>query len=469
MSDLPIARTKKLKEIILLYLHGEALSDINFRLYAECSELKMSCKSLYKSIRLKEIPNDPLIEDILNSLNIRKSLPPVIQGQYEKLLESEDLYELLINLSHDGHRHLNYLIQLIDNTKPKTNWSFMLIISAISSAGLGTLFYLHEEYIETIANWCARTTSSFIGWMGRTFSLIQNIPLLGITYTGLILIWNLYTTFAHGTSTTTEKLNNIVFRVAAASLIITAYILSYVAAGAITIPAAIFFVLSASVDVVQSIFNWFRSQTQLQALSKPEVNTDPNVIAEYERAKNFHQLDQNTVWVKVSAAALTTVAMAIWNFFPPSLLITIFCVAFVALLTLAKGSIQTSFDEANACDLQRNLLHITNGYKPEPSPSIQNIKSRLVELEIREEALRTKEAIFDQHQAAIINKSTTSIDELSSSAQILLNLSKIEHITTARIEPINLQHHDTPTILSPANDTDMLSPAEESDLRFKHQ
>ena len=343
MADLTLEQTIKLKTIVLQYLNGDTLSNLKFRLQAESFELKTSCKSLYQSITIKNKQDDPLITAILHSLNIKKSEPASLPGRYEKLLEkSNNLYELLKNLCHDSHHHVDYLLQEIEKTNPATNWTFIFMLGALISAGLGALFYAYKEYIEAIAERFVRTFPSIVNW-------------LGVIYTGLILAWNWYNTFAHGTVTTIEKSSRLFFKTLAAGLTISAYILSYLAAGAMTFPAAMLLALSSSIDVIQSAFNWFRSEHELQALAIPGAEADWEVIAEYERTKSFHQLDKNAVWIKIGAAILITIAAGIWNFFPPSLLITISCIAFISLIELTKHSIQAQMEESYARNLQTTL------------------------------------------------------------------------------------------------------------------
>lgn len=465
MPDITIEQTKRLKEIVLLYLQGEKLRDINFRLHAECNEAKTSCKSLYKSISLEDIKDDPFIINILNSLNIKKSPTPAIQGPYEKLLESENLYELLKNLCHDGHHHVDYLLQQIENTNPKTNWAIIFILGAISSAGLGIFIYIYQAYIQTMIDKFIRTFPSFVNWVKLSCLSMRNIPLLGMIYTGLILSWHWYNAMTHGTTTTTEKINSLFFQTLAAAFTISGYILTYLAAGAITTSAAILLVLSSSVEVVQSVFNWFKSGAALQALVKPDANSDIEIIAQYERTKSFHQRDRKTVWIKMSAAVLITLAAVIWNFFPPNLIITIFCVAFISLVGLAKMSIEASVEEIYANELQETLKNIhtqPNAQKaPTPHETLRLLAQKEQDLNRLEQDLTERENNLQRNKSMLAwgNMQATGTTDrnttkLSSPAKVFMSLRPKE--STEEIEIASLTQRislpESPKNIASAND-----------------
>jgi hypothetical protein len=397
MDGLTTEQTNQLKEIVLHYLHGEALSVVSVLLQTQCAEFKISSKSLYKSITLENAQNDPFILAIFSSLNIKKSNPSA-PHPYEKLLKkSNNLYDLLTCLYHDGYHHLGYLLRLIEHTKPKPNWAMVFIWGAVFSALLGSILYLWKwkEYIETTADWFIHSFPYFIESLGKTFSVLRNISLLALSYYMLGLLWNWYETFANGTTTTTDKLNSLVFKNLTYGLTILAYALSYVDSGAMGLFPAFLFVLGSSIDVFQSVFEYYRSLHALQTITVPPSNAEWEIVAEYERAKDLHQHPLQSVWVKLSAAILTTIAIAIWCFFPPSVIINTCCITFIALIGLAKQSIMNNYEEIYANNLQKNLRQIGTPIKPEYTPALKGTLARLSQqqrqLVIKEQELLERE------------------------------------------------------------------------------
>ncbi|ETO92349.1 hypothetical protein [Legionella oakridgensis] len=409
-----------LKAIILNYLQGEPLRVVRVRLETECEELKTGCKTLYKAIELKS-KDDPFVLAILNSLNIKKATPGSKAGEYEKVLQkSENLYELLSNLYHDGYHHIGYLLRLIENTTPKRNWALIFTIGAFLSAGIGVFFYFNKKYFDAFTNWLSRSFPFVIDWCGKTFSLLKNIPLLGMVYNGLGLLFSWYNTFSNGTTTASHKLNSLFFKTLTASLNITAYFLSYTAGGAMMLPAAVLFVLSSSIDVFKSVYDFFKTRHALKTLKTPdEYERSWEQLAEYERAKNLHKRSMKSVWIKFTAAVLTTIAIGIWSFFPPNLIIMIGCIAFISLISLAKKSVLDAIYEQQAQQLQKKLQHIETTYHVELDPANQSSFVKLkqkrqhldqheVELARREAALAKKEKEIAIRQQAILDSDESS-------------------------------------------------------------
>ncbi len=453
MATLTTEQSDNLKDIVLHYLQGEAINVAHVRLQAECAELQQDCTSLYQSIHIEGEDEDVFIRAILGSLNIKKSRHPKLQGPYEKLLDNSDnLHELLTHLYHDGHHHVGYLLRLIENTKPKPDLTPIFVFGAISSVGLGGLLFAFKVQMITLGHWFIHTFPSVVNWLGKTFSLLRNIPFLGIIFYGLGLLWSWYHTFTNGTTTTMERLNRLFFKTLTAGLTISAYALSYLAEGAMTISAAVLFVLSASTDVFQSLFDWFRSRRALQTLPPPADSANWEIVAEYRRAKNLHQHTLKTVWIKLGAAILTTIAVGVWNFFPPTFAVAVGCIAFIWLIGLAKWSILRNFEEESANNLQRKLRNIDASLKPELSPTKKKTLVRLSQkqksLLAKEKELTAREQELYEHEKCLALHSQTVIDTLgamtqglTSPARALALLQKDENTLTLTTEPTTTRSH----------------------------
>ncbi len=457
MTSLSVEQANSLKQIVLHYLQGENLSVVKVRLQAKCSELGKSTKSLYKLINIRTTTVDPYTQAILGSLNIQPHPHPPAKGTYEKLLEkSDDLHTLLKHLHHDGHRHIGYLLQLIENTKPKTNWALIFTLGAIASAAVGSLLYIFRELVEAAGSWFIQKFPNFINWLSKPATLLRFTPLIGIIYHGLGLIWSLYKTFANGTTTTIDKLQKLFFKTLASGSTIAAYSLTYYSVGAMSVPIAILFVLGASVDVFQGAFNLLRSNQALKTLDVPKENAPWEVVAEYERAKNSHQHAQKSVWIKIGAALLITTAVAVWQFFPPNIVLTIVSMVFISLTGLAKRAILNSFSEKSANDLQGKLSGIETSLKPELNPANKNTVIRLA---LRQQRLEAKERALEAREQALMEReeimlARTQEIKLSSPAQALALLTKENStitIAAPALQSSKQQPHVSDVTL-PAND-----------------
>lgn len=403
MTELTTEQINHLKEIVLRYLQGEALGVVSVLLETECAELKQSSKSLYKSVKLDDPEHDPFILAILSSLNIK--------GCHKKRLKkATNLHELLTYLYHDGHHHLGYLLKVIEHTKPRVNRAMMFIWGAIISAGIGSLMYfLCKEYVETLGQWFIHNFPAFlIAWLGKTFSVLGNVSLFAIGFSIIGLVWSWYDTFANGTTTTTEKLNGLLFKTLTYSLTILGYALSYIDSGVMSFFAASLFVLGASIDVFESGFGYYKSLRALETFTVPAEDAEWEDVAEYERAMNLHQQSVQSIWIKISAALLITVAIAIWSFFPPSLIISTCCITFITLLGLAKWSVVTNLEEIYANNLQKKLKQLETMIKSELTPAVQGTLAKIREqqkaLMLKEELLLTREQTLKEREEMIAKR-----------------------------------------------------------------
>ncbi len=439
MAELTAKNTYDLELIILDHLQGTPVDVTRVRLQSLCSQLKTSCRSLYQSIQLEAIPraeideevqaeagnenagengvaqdevpqdvsaggNDEealeedthedniealnenthqesfqtirLTKSILASLNIKKSTDSSIEGTYEKALKkSNNLYDLIKILSDDGYGQMEYLLEeLIKTIKPRRNWPLIYLVSAGVSAVVGGLTYAFRQPLAVLWQWLSSTFPLAMNWVGRTFSILRNIPLLGIIGNGLILTWDWYNTLAYGTNIPSRKLYNLLFKTLATGLTISAYTLSFLAAGIITIPAAILFVLGSTTKVFKGGYNWWRSARPV----KPDniEAAEWEVLAQYEREANLHQRSKYSALANIGAAVLTTIAVGIWNFSPPGLIVTIFCVSFISLITLAEWTLLSNINESSAYRLQTSIEKIENPKSTLVRPANQNEASR---------------------------------------------------------------------------------------------
>lgn len=399
-----VAQAKALKEIALDFLQGEPISVIRVRLQNECADSKIGCKELYQGVNLEESEDALFIPAILNSLNIKKSSSRKL-GPYENLLsKSTSLHDLLIHLYYSGHHQVGYLIDLIESTKPRHNWPLLFTVATTISASISALFLTKQDYLDAFAAWIERAFPTAMNWIGRTFSILRNIPLLGIIAHSISLLWNWYNTFAYGTGNTPSKWTDLAFKTVTAAFNIASYALLFASAGVMSLPAASLAVLGSGIDVIKSMFTFFNSKHTMAHLKVPNKDDNWETRAEYERIQNQHHYAKRSFGIKLTAALLVTAAMAVWCFFPPSFVLTICCMSLIAFVSLAKWSSITTIHEENAKKLQRSLKSIDTALRPELSLSQQNLLTRLQD---RQESLDAREKELEVRENAISQREET--------------------------------------------------------------
>lgn len=430
MLKLSTDQSNKLKKIILDYVHGEAISVIKVQLEIESASFKLSCKSLYQKVVLSD-KDDLFITAILKSLKIYKNSNRA-SDRYNKLLnKSNNLFELLENLSHDGNHQINYLLSMIGRTKPPPNWTLVWLITVFSGLTLGLLIYLIRSRFNKLQAWLIQKIPILFNWIHQTFSMVRNIPLLGIAYNSISLILSWINTLANGSITTINKLRRQCFKTLTAGLNIIGYTLSFLAAGIVTIPAAIFYVLGASSEVFHSLFDWYQSHKAYQKLKhykhKPKYDEPWEVKAEYERAKNLHRRSLNSVWIRISSALLVTAAVGIWSFCPPSLIITICCVVFISLIAITSKSVIWSIKETSARHLQNALKRIHRSEADELCP---NALDESKEMPPSRSSHPCKEALLNQWEKNMTQLIHDKNSPYQSTSTVLLKLQRSSPLPT---------------------------------------
>lgn len=458
MASLTQDQEKSLKTILLDYLQGTPNSVTQICLQTQCAELNMSCKKLYQLVQINE-KNDDFLIAILGSLNITQN--PDEPGKYEKLLEkSRTFYDLLIHLYHDGHHHVAYLLNLIERTKPKRNWTLTFLAASIVTAGVGTFLHFQKQYFEALANWLNRTFPFVLNWLGKTFSLLRNIPILGIVTNTLSLSWNWYHTFSNGTTSTTHKLKSLLFKSLTGGLTITAYALSYLADGTMMTVPAVLFVLSSSIDIIESLYDWYQNNQLMRHFKKPEgEGASWKIQAEYERLNSCNQSSKQSLWVKLSAASLTMIAVGIWNFYPPNLVITLSCIAFISLVGLTKKAFISHRNDIHAENLQSSLRHLPVEKEPELNPAQRILSTQLQQEKI---ALETQKLALEQESAHLSEQALELAVQSKAIEQTLHAVGQGVHSIFAPISAPASKRSDAAT---QTTESDMLDAEEEGFFR----
>lgn len=375
MSKLCESDIVQLKKIVLRYLQGEAIDVVKVRLQTMSSSLNQSTSVLYKKISIN--PNDPYLKTIFTTLNEEDE-----QRTRQVLKRSKNFYQLLSHLCHNKHKHLELLLHLIGKTTPPKNWAVIFSLGALLSAAVGVFFHFNKLYFEQLITWATKTFPKSIHWLGKTFSILRNIPALGIIYNSFEILYDCYKTFSSAIFLSKHRLSALGFNILRSSLSIAAYTLSFLSGGTLALPIASLFVLSASIDVTRGFYVLYHCRKDLKALAKPDPKLSSwQQQADFIRKQCHLERSLKSVWVKLGTAALATIAVFIWSFSPPSLVITASCLTFLCLISLAKQSFVKSIKRSYANHLQRQLSLLNSPPKLNANPSNQQQLAKILKQE----------------------------------------------------------------------------------------
>lgn len=457
-----IPDAEHLKKIVIDHLQGEPKRLIKDRLAIQAEELKESCKKLYQSISLedkKQALNDDFIIAILGSLDIYKnegsaSCPPAYSRKITHIInKSDNLYMFLRHLYNDGHHHLGSLLKHIDQTHPEQNWAAYFAGSAVVTAAVGGLFYFKPDYLAKVIAWFEQTSPKVADWLLKTFTSLRNAPLIGMIYNTIGILWyvkrlfnHLYDILVNGLAVPTYKITSDVFKALTRSFYMAGNVLLYITAGIMGPTAAVFFVLGALTDLVESLYTL---STLYKAEPKTPSKTDKNrwsYLAERERAKSLNQQTLNALWVRLGASLLIAASVIISCIFP-NLVLTVSCLVFGWFVALAKESIVAHInDQESNYKLPHNLKKIKVNKDPALSPALSP----------EEKILREQKAEIAQEKLKL--------------AQTKLKLQKAKEKVDIRKKAVKdtltalMIGQSTATILKNLNTTDAFSEASNDDL-----
>lgn len=329
----------KVQEIVIRHLRCGALPiSIKNSLLELSIQYKVKCSEIFKAIPVDE--HDPQLYKILGcSLNVNK-----IKGETSKEYPEEikqlihrhkNLYTLLAEIA-PKDKHSANLLEWINSTKPPFNWVAAILSTTVLSTGLWVFFHFNKNYFYSLVDWIENTFPKVTNFIKTFFSLLKNVPLLLVASNTAMLLFSWYSILKNRSMSTENKLIELLFKTTTAFLAITGYILSYISAGVVTTPIAILFVLRSFMEGIKSIVELIR----LGFESKNHITNDENPwrgnLAETKR-QTFNTLAMQSAGIKLGAALLMAGAVIIMCFCPPSLLLTVFCLASICLIDLSKS------------------------------------------------------------------------------------------------------------------------------------
>jgi len=371
--DMNQLQKNKLINVVYDYLNGVDTSIVRATLTVLCNETEGDARSLYQSI-LVYPENENALFKMLR----------VPQNKQKNYRDAMNLFELLTHLHQDGygHGHLGFLLRLINDTKYHHHLGLKrAVASSIIIMSTAAFFYIYPQYFQQTRRFIATILPRILlDWIKKTFSILRNITFIGMGYSIITFLLFLYQTFYHGFSNLNQKLTAVFFKSSATSLSLAGYILCFLAAGVATPLTGVLFISAAGVDVIESLVSYF--MIRLKPLFKPNPNDSTwNELA--DRARQINQREQalKSMWVKLGGALLVTGLVAVWCFFPPSLILTLTCMASITVVGLIKAAMLSSIESGYTEKLQKKLQSVAESYisNETPPPSLVIEKQKLAE------------------------------------------------------------------------------------------
>jgi hypothetical protein len=364
------SKEKDLKKIVLDYLIGKTLPGLREDLNQAC-EIDKRCIDLYSAIPLSD--EDEFLQDLFSTLDITDN------EKARLIRHSDNLYELLRCIAHSGNHHIKFLLTLIEKARAPTNWGLIFTLSTIFTSLLGVVLYFNKETINALVSVVTEAFPNAIAWLGRTFSLLKNLALLGIINGVAKLGWSAYKTFSTGINTNGDKLYLLIFNILTEGLKIAAYALTFVGGGILSFPAAILFVLSSSIELFKSLFILISDRSIYTNCPVPKDKDNFETWAKYERIKNLYARTSETSIIWITAATFSTITVGIWCFYPPNLIITITCISALTLASWARSAFVKTTNEKYAYQLQYTLHVLHRRKEPEFLGRIKKTHQKEVE------------------------------------------------------------------------------------------
>ncbi|HBI22082.1 MAG TPA: hypothetical protein DDY37_05800 [Legionella sp.] len=299
--------------------------------------------------------------------------------------ESPNLYVALTRIKRK-HRHLEQLVELITDVKPERNWARYLTYGAVIAAVASVLYYLKDK-IDLLQSWFERTMPLVSQWLGQTVHIMRNTPLFGVVSNGIPLVYAWYRMlFTDSPSTDWDPSIKLFFKTIEHAFPIIGYVLCYMAAGSMTIPAVTMFVAGAGIEIIHSIYTVIRDEQE--RWDHPTApGTEYFSKAAAARADNLYERGLQISLTKLLANILTTALVVIWCVYPPSMVIALSCAVGAWVMGLIKSAALTHIKTTYANALQENIKTICTHYQLHqnaPQVGVSNVYVRGLEEENRE-------------------------------------------------------------------------------------
>lgn len=336
------------------------------------------------------------IEHFITRNTESEHIPPTTDLELIKTYyDSPNLYVALTRIKRK-HRHLELFVESIHDIKPENYWMPYLKYGALFAVFAAVFYYL-KEHINLFTAWFERTMPLISQWLSQAAHILKNMPLIGMAWQGVPLTYAWYRMlFVESPSTDWDQSIKLFFKTIEHGFPIIGYLMCYFAAGAMTVPAISMFIAGSAIEIVHSIYIVLHDEFE-RSNNPPAPGTEYFSKTTKTRADNLYE---RGLWVSltkfIANIFITTLAVILYVY-PPSMVISVFCVVAGGIVGFIKNTTLDHIKSTYAHALQQNIKQIDAAYhahQSNPDVSAPNIYSRELEQENRK--LKQEQQAFSE-------------------------------------------------------------------------
>lgn len=405
-------RGKNRKQTRGVFNAAAEVAGLRFRVIAQNIKIPKNIDSNKKGQKLYL----EAINAILASLDIFPPEPQSNANEYSRIFDkSDNIYDLLFHLNHDGYFHAGYVLNEIDRANPPNLWRPYLVGTAVLCVGTGIFFGFYPGYFNTVTNWFEYDLPKIAMLVYKFLVESHNLPLLSIVINSGTFIYHMVHAIFYGTRLSNEKLIGLAFRALSAFLTITAQIIIFENAGVMgALPAALFF-LNAFVDIAENLYNLYgrKEATNTASANSLSVHQRANI----KRKELQKQFVTDELILNLLVATLIIISVAIWLNFSNNEGVSASCQVLSFVIYFLRESIKGPRRSSTADSIQNGVSAI---YEQD---EIDKTRAAVEQSKFR---LDNAKVIFTSHADEKINEHTHFRELLENKKSLLLSNNDFE-------------------------------------------
>lgn len=304
------------------------------------------------------------------SLLSQFNIPPRLMGKYfaQDLTVYQFFKQLVIDDEHSVQKNL--ITDYIVNQKWQGIWELIqhfAIAAIFVLPAFGVMLYPAFSFLYE--------------FLIKTANLL---PILGIVFTSISLIFNIYINHLYDHRPTFKIYRDDVFLLIGSAFSIAAKVTLIVAQSTLASFAAVLFIASALVDIVKEIFYLFELRRHFKNIPELSEVDHPAIYFQQHARHNYDYIKQrNALIINLIAALAITGSVIGCTFLPIGLLLTLCTCISVSVVYIIKKIALTYNEECIAEQLQTELKHISEQHQ-------QDIPLEDLEKSVREDIAITR-------------------------------------------------------------------------------
>lgn len=283
---------------------------------------------IHKDLNQSPIDYEKRALRILNALGITNKSD---QNKYLDKNKCNNVYQLLCHLYRDGHRHVDTLLNIIDDAKSEShlfNWLIpTFAMGLLTSAGL-YLEYNNNAVFNKITNFFYTLGQKALTITKHITNGIRALTLICMGYHLLILAAEAIGTWLDNKRNLQRKIYDLSFAGTATALTLLSYAITYFTYGTMTVTAGSIFVAASFVSVIKHSISLYQAHNNYKIYanqtSEEIGKLQPIDKALYYRKLFEYRAERTALIQELAVAFVSTLIIASWSlalFFPPGLIL----------------------------------------------------------------------------------------------------------------------------------------------------